>query len=67
MAPRRQAAVPSGARPPLAELMPALHGSLTEDEVIAIMAYIKPTWPEDIQEFQRRGSEQYESQLRESP
>ena len=54
-------------RPPLAETMPAFRGTLEEDEVISILAYIKSGWPEDIREFQRRGSEQYEVQVRESP
>lgn len=47
--------------------MPAFRGVLDEEEVIAILAYIKSTWPEDIRQFQREGSEQYELQLRESP
>lgn len=54
-------------RPPLAETMPAFRGTLDEDEVISILAYIKSTWPGDIREFQYRGSEQYEVQVRESP
>ncbi len=53
-------------RPPLAEIMPAFRDTLTEGEVISILAYIKSTWPADIQDFQRRGSEQYEAQIRES-
>lgn len=54
-------------RPPLAETMPAFRGKLKEDEIISILAYIKSTWPEDIQDFQRQGSEQYEAQVREIP
>lgn len=54
-------------RGPLAVTMPAFRGVLDEEEVIAILAYIKSTWPEDIRQFQREGSEQYELQLRESP
>ncbi len=53
-------------RPPLAESMPAFRGKLSEDEILDILAYIKSTWPEDIQQFQRRGSQQYEQQVRES-
>jgi mono/diheme cytochrome c family protein len=54
-------------RPPLATLMPAFRGKLTEEQVLSILAYIKSTWPEDIQQFQQRGSEQYEQQARENP
>ena len=53
-------------RPPLATLMPAFRGQLTEDEILNILAYIKSTWPEDVQDSQNRGSTQYEKQLRES-
>jgi mono/diheme cytochrome c family protein len=52
--------------PPLATLMPTFRGTLTEDQVRAILAYIKSTWPEDIQQWQREGSEQYEAQIREN-
>lgn len=54
-------------RPPLAEIMPAFRGQLSEDEILSILAYIKSTWPEDIQQFQREGSLQYEQQVREFP
>lgn len=47
-------------RPPLAETMPAFRGVLTEQEILSILAYIKSTWPDDIQQLQREGSQQYE-------
>lgn len=53
-------------RPPLATSMPAFRGQLTEDEILNILAYIKSTWPADIQKLQNEGSAQYEAQLRES-
>ena len=54
-------------RPPLAETMPGFRGVISEDEIIATLAYIKSTWPSNIQEFQNEGSAQYEQQLRENP
>ena len=54
-------------RPPLATVMPAFRGTLSEGQVLSILAYIKSTWPEDIQQWQREGSEQYEQQVRENP
>lgn len=51
-------------RPPLATVMPAFRGELTEEQVLSIIAYIKSTWPQDIQQWQREGSEQYEQQIR---
>lgn len=54
-------------RPPLAEIMPAFRGVLSEDEILSILAYIKSTWPEDIQQFQMEGSLQYEQQVRDFP
>jgi mono/diheme cytochrome c family protein len=53
-------------RPPLATIMPAFRGQLTEEEVVSILAYIKSTWPADVQEFQAEGSAQYELQLKNS-
>ncbi len=53
-------------RPPLATTMPAFRGALSDDEILSILAYIKSTWPGDIQQFQREGSSQYEQQLREN-
>jgi hypothetical protein len=43
--------------------MPGFRGILTNDEVIAILAYIKSTWNDEIQEFQRRGTLQFEEQV----
>jgi mono/diheme cytochrome c family protein len=53
-------------RPPLATVMPAFRGQLSEDEVLSILAYIKSTWPADVQQFQNEGSAQYELQLKNS-
>lgn len=50
-------------RPPLATTMPGFRDVLTNDEVIAILAYIKSTWNDEIQEFQRRGTLQFEEQV----
>ena len=50
-------------RPPLAEVMPAFRGVLTEEEALAAIAYLKTFWPDDTREFQREGSEQYEEQI----
>lgn len=53
-------------RPPLAQIMPAFRDVLSEDEILNILAYIKSTWPDDIQERQWEGSLQYEQHLRET-
>lgn len=45
---------------PLATAMPEFRGQLTEDEVKAVLAYIKTFWPERIQEQQIEGSRQFE-------
>src|SRR5690606_5018100 len=37
--------------------MPAYAGILTDEEIIAILAYIKSTWPPEIQELQRQVNE----------
>ena len=49
---------------PLATVMPTWRGRLTEDEVRAVVAYIKTFWPESIQQQQIRGSEHYEQQVK---
>jgi mono/diheme cytochrome c family protein len=38
--------------------MPAFKGILSDDEILAVLAYIKQTWPRDIQNQQRQISEQ---------
>lgn len=43
-------------RPPLAAVMPAFRGALSEDEVLAVIAYIKNYWPYDIQQRHWDGS-----------
>ena len=35
--------------------MPALGGVLNDEEIYAVLAYIKSTWPPDVQEAQRQG------------
>jgi mono/diheme cytochrome c family protein len=50
-------------RPPLATPMPSFRGVLTEEEVLAVLAYIKSTWPPDVRERQTMFSEAYERQL----
>ena len=50
-------------RPPLATIMPAFRGTLSEEEVLAVLAYIKSTWLPEIQERQNMGSAQYEAQV----
>lgn len=50
-------------RPPLAAQMPSFRGVLTEEEVLAVLAYIKSTWPPDIRQRQAAFSEAYERQL----
>jgi mono/diheme cytochrome c family protein len=52
---------------PLAQTMPVFRGRLTEEQVLGVLAYIKSTWPEDVRQWQREGSEQYEAQVRENP
>ena len=50
-------------RPPLATIMPAFRGALSDEEVLAVLAYIKSSWPPEIQERQNLGSAQYEAQV----
>jgi mono/diheme cytochrome c family protein len=50
-------------RPPLATVMPAFRGVLTDEEVLEVLAYIKSTWLPEIQERQDLGSRHYESQV----
>ena len=50
---------------PLAQVMPKFRGTLTEDETISALAYIKTFWPDDVRERQTEGSLQYEQQLAE--
>ena len=50
-------------RPPLATIMPAFRGALLDEEVLAVLAYIKSTWLPEIQERQDLGSAQYEAQV----
>ncbi len=50
-------------KPPLATVMPAFRGTLTEQEVIQVLAYIKSSWLPEIQARQNEGSVQYEAQV----
>ena len=50
-------------RPPLATVMPAFRGVLSDEQVLEVLAYIKITWLPEIQERQDLGSRQYEAQV----
>jgi mono/diheme cytochrome c family protein len=50
-------------RPPLATLMPAFRGTLSDAEVLEVLAYIKSHWLPEIQDRQNEGSAQYEAQV----
>ncbi len=51
--------------PPLRTAMPAFKETLSEEEVRAVLAYIKTFWPEDIRRNQITFSQQYEEQIKE--
>ena len=50
-------------RPPLATVMPAFRGALSDEQMLEVLAYIKSTWLPEIQERQDLGSRQYEAQV----
>ena len=50
-------------RPPLATAMPAFRGTLNDEQVIEVLAYIKSHWLPEIQDRQNEGSAQYEAQV----
>ena len=50
---------------PLATTMPKWRGTLTEGDALAVVAYIKTFWPEEIRQRQIEGSAEYEVQIRE--
>ncbi len=50
-------------KPPLATIMPAFRGTLTDEQVMQVLAYIKSNWLPEIQERQNEGSVQYEAQV----
>jgi len=50
-------------RPPLATVMPAFRGTLSDEQVMAVLAYIKNSWLPEIQDRQNEGSVQYEAQV----
>lgn len=50
---------------PLATLMPKWRGTLTEEEVRAVVAYLKTFWSDEIRTRQAEGSAEYEKQIAE--
>jgi mono/diheme cytochrome c family protein len=52
---------------PLRRAMPAFRGQLTEQQVIAVLAYIKTMWPNEIRQWQLEGSRRYEEQVKKFP
>ena len=50
-------------RPPLATIMPAFRGTLSEQEVLEVLSYIKSSWSPEVRERQDEGSAQYEAQV----
>ncbi len=48
---------------PLAQVMPAFRGMLSEDEARSTIAYIKTFWPDEVIQRQTEGSAEYEKQL----
>jgi mono/diheme cytochrome c family protein len=36
--------------------MPAFEDILTDDEIVAVLTYIKSTWPEDVQTMQQEAT-----------
>lgn len=50
-------------KPPLATTMPAFRGTLSDEEVMQVLAYIKNSWSPEIQTRQNEGSVQYEAQV----
>ena len=43
--------------------MPAFRGTLSDAEVLEVLAYIKSHWLPEIQDRQNEGSAQYEAQV----
>ncbi len=50
---------------PLAQVMPKFRGMLSEQDVRAVIAYIKTFWPGEVRLRQTEGSAEYEKQLQE--
>ncbi len=50
-------------RPPLANVMPAFRGTLDDEQVMQVLAYIKSHWLPEIQARQNEVSVQYEAQV----
>lgn len=51
--------------PPLRTAMPTFRSKLSEREVVAVLAFIKTWWPEEIRRNQTEFSQAYEGQLKE--
>ena len=50
---------------PLATAMPKFRGTLSEEDAIAAIAYIKTFWSQEVRDRQTEGSLEYEKQLAE--
>ena len=50
-------------RPPLARVMPPFRGTLSDEEVFSVIAYMKSEWPADIQSRQNQLSRLIEQQI----
>ena len=50
--------------PPLRTAMPAFRGQLSEEEVVAVLAYIKTLWTEEQRQRQAEMSRLYDQQVR---
>lgn len=51
--------------PPVRTIMPTFRGVLSDQEVLAVLAYMKSEWPGEIRDIQTRQTAEYERQLRE--
>lgn len=50
--------------PPLSKAMPAFRGTLTDQEVTAVLAFIKTMWTDEVRERQTQASKDYEEQVK---
>jgi mono/diheme cytochrome c family protein len=39
--------------------MPAFKSSMSDEDIVAVLAYIKSTWPEKVQAAQREATNEY--------
>lgn len=51
--------------PPLRKAMPTFRGELSEQEVVAVLAFIKTMWTEEIRKGQTEFTQAYEDQIKE--